>query len=61
MPEPELLRIERVMVTPGWLDRPRVRVCCEGCGEGINYRREILVDARLLCRPCAGEGYYRPS
>jgi formylmethanofuran dehydrogenase subunit E len=30
MPEPELLRIERGMVTPGWLDRPRVRVCCAG-------------------------------
>jgi formylmethanofuran dehydrogenase subunit E len=61
MPEPELLRIDPVTVNPGWLDRPRVRVRCEGCGEGINYRREIIMDARVLCRPCAGEGYYRPS
>jgi formylmethanofuran dehydrogenase subunit E len=61
MPEPELLRIERVMVTPGWLDRPRVRVPCDGCGEDVNYRRETVVNARVLCRPCAGEGYYRAS
>jgi formylmethanofuran dehydrogenase subunit E len=61
MPEPELLRLDPVTVNPGWLDRPRVRVCCEGCGEGINYRREIITDARVLCRACAGEGYYRPS
>jgi formylmethanofuran dehydrogenase subunit E len=61
MPEPEMLRIERVMVTPGWLDRPRVRVPCDGCGEDVNYRRETVVNARVLCRPCAGEGSYRAS
>jgi formylmethanofuran dehydrogenase subunit E len=61
MPEPELLRLDPVTVSPGWLDRQRVRVCCEGCGESVNYGREIIVDARVLCRPCAGEGYYRPS
>jgi formylmethanofuran dehydrogenase subunit E len=61
MPEPELLRIERVMVAPGWLDRPRGRVPCDGCGEDVNYRRETVVNARVLCRPCAGEGYYRAS
>jgi formylmethanofuran dehydrogenase subunit E len=30
-------------------------------GEGINYRREAVMSARVLCRPCAGEGYYRTS
>jgi formylmethanofuran dehydrogenase subunit E len=37
------------------------RVVCEGCGEGINFRREVKQDGRILCRPCAGESYYRPA
>ncbi len=63
MPEAALLSIEPVVVNPGWLDRRRVRVLCEECGEGINYQRELTAGGRILCRPCGGEGYYsaRPS
>jgi len=38
--------------------RPRSRVACEQCGEGINDGRERRVNGRVLCRSCAGEGYY---
>ncbi|MEX2145795.1 MAG: FmdE family protein [Candidatus Rokuibacteriota bacterium] len=58
MPESDLLAIQRVAVAPGWLDRRRVRVPCEGCGEGINYERQVVVGGRTLCRPCAGQTYY---
>ena len=34
------------------------RVVCDECGEGINFRREIHRDGRVLCRACAGESYY---
>jgi len=34
------------------------RIVCEKCGEGINFRREVHRDGRLLCRACAGESYY---
>lgn len=34
------------------------RVTCEMCGEGINFRREVRRDAKVLCRSCAGERYY---
>lgn len=34
------------------------RVVCAQCGEGINFRREVLRDGRTLCRACAGESYY---
>jgi formylmethanofuran dehydrogenase subunit E len=61
MPEDSLLHCEPVTVVPGWLDRPRTRVACEVCGEGINYRREVVVNARVLCRPCAGDRYYRSA
>ena len=36
------------------------RVVCEQCGEGINFKREVMRDGRRLCRACAGEAYYRP-
>lgn len=35
------------------------RIVCEGCGEGINFRREVHRDGKTLCRGCAGEQYYR--
>jgi formylmethanofuran dehydrogenase subunit E len=34
------------------------RVVCEQCGEGINFKREVTVNGRTLCRACAGERYY---
>jgi len=34
------------------------RVVCEACGEGINFRREVQRDGKMLCRACAGEQYY---
>ena len=58
MSEADLLRIEAVGIRPGWLDRRRVRVFCQGCGEGINYQREVMAEGRALCRPCSGDGYY---
>jgi formylmethanofuran dehydrogenase subunit E len=34
------------------------RVVCEACGEGINFRREVRTEEKILCRACAGERYY---
>ncbi len=34
------------------------RVTCDACGEGINFRREVRRDSKVLCRACAGETYY---
>jgi formylmethanofuran dehydrogenase subunit E len=36
------------------------RIVCEQCGEGINFKREVRRDGRVLCRGCAGESYYVP-
>lgn len=35
------------------------RVVCAECGEGINFKREVMADGRTLCRACAGERYYQ--
>ncbi len=36
------------------------RIVCAECGEGINFRREVVRDGKVLCRACAGEKYYKP-
>ena len=64
MEEEDLFTVQRVRVKlkpedlPG---RPHSRVACEQCGEGINDRREQVVNGRVLCRNCAGESYYELS
>lgn len=40
---------------PGYKS-PRIR--CAECGEGINFRKEVVRDGRTLCRGCAGESYF---
>ncbi len=53
------LKAVRVKLKPEDLPgRPRSRVACERCGEGVNDGRERRVDGRVLCRNCAGENYY---
>jgi formylmethanofuran dehydrogenase subunit E len=58
----ELFKVERVRVEYGEMDapgRPRSRVFCERCGEGINDGREVAdTEGLTLCRPCAFGGYY---
>jgi formylmethanofuran dehydrogenase subunit E len=34
------------------------RIVCAECGEGINFRREVVRNGRMLCKACAGEKYY---
>ena len=34
------------------------RIVCAECGEGINFRREVVRDGKTICRSCAGERYY---
>lgn len=63
MPEDELFATQWVKVElpaeefPGYKGD---RIVCAQCGEGINFRREVQRDGRVLCRACAGESYYEP-
>jgi formylmethanofuran dehydrogenase subunit E len=61
----ELFKVERVKVEYGEMDapgRPRARVACTVCGEGINDGRELVgTNGEPLCRPCAVGGYYKRS
>ena len=56
-----LLQPVKVKLLPEDLPgRPRSRVTCQQCGEGINDGRERHAGNRVLCRSCAGESYYEP-
>jgi formylmethanofuran dehydrogenase subunit E len=59
----ELFKVERVEVAYGEMDmpgRPRSRVRCARCGEGVNDGREVTSpEGSALCRPCASGGYYK--
>ena len=61
MPEDDLFTKQWVRVElpaeefPGYKGE---RIVCAECGEGINFRREVMRDGRVLCRACAGEQYY---
>jgi formylmethanofuran dehydrogenase subunit E len=64
LPDDELFEKQWVRVEVRPEDLPGYkgpRVVCEKCGEGINFKREVIVDGRALCRACAGERYWRPA
>ncbi len=64
IPDRDLFEVQWVKVDlppeefPGYKGE---RVVCEQCGEGINFKREVHRDRRVLCRACAGESYFRPA
>ena len=64
MPDADLFDFQWVRVElppeefPGYKGE---RVVCAQCGEGINFKREVCRDGRVLCRACAGEKYYEPA
>jgi len=61
MPEDDLFTKQWVKVElpaeefPGYKAE---RIVCAECGEGINFRREVVREGRVLCQGCAGERYY---
>ena len=63
MPDDELFDRQWVRVTLGPEEFPGYkgeRAVCSACGEGINFRREVVRDGKVLCKACAGERYYEP-
>jgi formylmethanofuran dehydrogenase subunit E len=63
MPDEEMFERQWVRVEVKPEDLPGFkgpRVVCAECGEGINFKREVVKDGKMLCRACAGERYYEP-
>ena len=63
MPDNELFDVMEVQVKinpedmPG---RPMRRIRCDSCGEYVQDMREVEINGKVLCRPCADTGYYAP-
>lgn len=63
MPESELFETRWCTVEVQPEDLPGFkgpRVVCAECGEGINFKREVVVNGRTLCRSCSGGRYFLP-
>jgi len=62
IPEEDLLRIAQVIVNLQPQDLPGEAlktVICQECGEAVRDMRQVILDGRVLCRPCAqGRDYY---
>ena len=62
IPDRELLVVQQVRLTTPLaqiLSKPDARARCQQCGEEVINEREVRRDGVVLCRPCAGESYYR--
>jgi formylmethanofuran dehydrogenase subunit E len=63
IPDEGLFDYQWVRVAIGPEDLPGYkapRAICDECGEGVNFKREVVRAGRTLCRSCAGERYYEP-
>jgi formylmethanofuran dehydrogenase subunit E len=62
MPAVELLAVQQVKLNDSLLQiisRPGKKEICDVCGEEIINGREVLNKGVVLCRSCAGDGYYQ--
>jgi formylmethanofuran dehydrogenase subunit E len=62
MPDFELLTYQEVLLlkpVEAIISQAGLRVDCQVCGEEVFNQREIWQGGRILCRTCAGEGFYR--
>ncbi len=61
IPDEHLFTAQSVQLTQSIesiISRPGVRVVCDHCGEEIMNEREVHVNGRTLCIPCAGKNSY---
>ena len=62
IPDEYLFTVQKVVLDVSLaeiLSKDGYRVNCQICGEEIINEREVYREGMLLCRPCAGERYYR--
>jgi formylmethanofuran dehydrogenase subunit E len=61
MPDDLLLSSQQVILNQPLaqiLSRPNAKVICEECKEEVMNEREVMVNGRVLCQPCAGDTYF---
>jgi formylmethanofuran dehydrogenase subunit E len=61
MPDNILFRINKVRVPISEFDLPgptRKKVVCSGCGQVVRDNKEIIIDKKPYCKPCACGAYF---
>lgn len=61
LPDLDLFAVQEVQLSISLeklLSKPGYRVNCDLCGEEVINEREVIVGSSILCRACAGQGYY---
>jgi formylmethanofuran dehydrogenase subunit E len=61
MPAMDLLNVQAVQLmqpVQHILGLPGAKAQCHSCSEEIMNEREVYHEGKMLCRTCAGEGYY---
>jgi formylmethanofuran dehydrogenase subunit E len=64
MPDRVMFRVQEVQVDLNPVDLPgptQRKVPCVGCGQVVRDGREVMVEGRPYCRPCAGGAYFRAA
>ncbi len=64
MPDSVLFRVQQVAVALPEEDLPgptRFKATCKRCGQVVRDRREVTKDGHLLCKPCAGNVYFKDA
>lgn len=62
MPDDELLTVQEIELNfsvEEIISRAGRRVNCEKCGEEIINEREVILEGKIYCKPCAEGGYYQ--
>lgn len=61
MPDSVLFRVQKVRVHVNEFDMPgptRRKILCSRCGQTIRDCREVMIEGKPLCRPCAEGAYF---
>jgi formylmethanofuran dehydrogenase subunit E len=62
MPDSVLFRVQQVEVDIQDADMPgptRFKATCSKCGQVVRDRREVIVNGKVFCKPCATEVYFK--
>jgi len=61
MPDTVLFRIQKVTVSLSEFELPgptRKKITCSRCGQVVRDNREVIIDGRPYCKPCAQGAYF---
>jgi formylmethanofuran dehydrogenase subunit E len=62
MPDEVLFRVQKVNVPISEFDLPgptRIKAVCSGCGQIVRDNKEVILEGKPCCKPCAHGAYFK--